>query len=122
MGIFGDRGLAGFRRHHRRWHRAAGKVLALCGLVAALTRSEKGSVVVDHDRVIEVPAHPVDELVDTTGAGDLYASGFLYGFSQGLDLATCGALGSLAAAEVISHLGARPAANLRELAQPLLGR
>lgn len=92
------------------------------GLVAALTRSEKGSVVVDHDRVIEVPAHPVEDLVDTTGAGDLYASGFLYGYSQGLDLATCGALGSLAAAEVISHLGARPAANLRELAQPLLGR
>jgi len=92
------------------------------GLVAALTRSEKGSVVVGHDEVIEVPAHPVDELVDTTGAGDLYASGFLYGYSQGLDLATCGALGSLAAAEVISHLGARPAADLRALAQPLLGR
>lgn len=92
------------------------------GLIAALTRSEKGSVVVDQDRVIEIPAHPVDELVDTTGAGDLYASGFLYGFSQGLDLETCGALGSLAAAEVISHLGARPSENLRELAAPLLGR
>jgi len=92
------------------------------GLIAALTRSEKGSVVVGPDEIIEIPAHPVDELVDTTGAGDLYASGFLYGFSQGLDLATCGALGSLAAAEVISHLGARPSANLRDLAAPLLGR
>ena len=92
------------------------------GLIAALTRSEKGSVVVGQHEVIEIPAHPVDELVDTTGAGDLYASGFLYGFSQGLPLATCGALGSLAAAEVISHLGARPSANLRELAAPLLGR
>jgi sugar/nucleoside kinase (ribokinase family) len=92
------------------------------GLIAALTRSEKGSVVVDGDRVVEIPAHPVAELVDTTGAGDLYASGFLYGFSQGLDLETCGALGSLAAAEVISHLGARPSADLRELAASLLGR
>ncbi|MGB3410510.1 MAG: adenosine kinase [Microthrixaceae bacterium] len=91
-------------------------------IVFAVTRSEKGSVVVSPDAVIEVPAHPVDELVDTTGAGDLYASGFLYGFSQGEDLATCGALGSLAAAEVISHLGARPAADLRLLAADILGR
>lgn len=90
------------------------------GAVAALTRSERGSVVVTEDEVIEVPAHPVDELVDTTGAGDLYAAGFLHGYSRGLDLATCGALGSLAAAEVISHLGARPAVSLAELAAPLL--
>ncbi len=90
------------------------------GVVAALTRSEKGSVVVTADEVIEVPAHPVDELVDTTGAGDLYAAGFLYGFSRGMDLATCGALGSLAAAEVISHVGARPEADLRVLAADLL--
>ena len=76
--------------------------------VAALTRSEHGSVVVTEDEVIEVPAHPVEELVDTTGAGDLYASGFLFGYSRGMDLATCGALGSLAAAEVISHLGRVP--------------
>jgi sugar/nucleoside kinase (ribokinase family) len=90
------------------------------GAVAALTRSAAGSVVVTEDEVIEVPAHPVDQLVDTTGAGDLYASGFLHGFSQGMDLATCGALGSLAAAEVISHLGARPAGSLADLAAPLL--
>jgi sugar/nucleoside kinase (ribokinase family) len=90
------------------------------GAIAALTRSELGSVVVTEDELIEVPARPVERLVDTTGAGDLYASGFLYGFSQGLDLATCGALGSLAAAEVISHVGARPEADLAALARPLL--
>jgi sugar/nucleoside kinase (ribokinase family) len=77
-------------------------------------------VVVTGDEVIEVPAHPVDRVVDTTGAGDLYAAGFLFGFSRGVDLAACGALGSLAAAEVISHLGARPATSLAELAAPLL--
>lgn len=90
------------------------------GVIAALTRSERGSVIVAEDDVIEVPAHPIAELVDTTGAGDLYAAGFLYGFSRGLDLATCGALGSIAAAEVISHVGARPEADLRELARVLL--
>ena len=83
---------------------------------AALTRSEKGSVVVTPDEVIEVPAEPVEALVDTTGAGDLYASGFLYGFSRGAGPADCGHLGSLAAAEVISHLGARPEADLRDMA------
>jgi sugar/nucleoside kinase (ribokinase family) len=89
-------------------------------VVAALTRSEHGSVIVSADELIEVPAHPVEQLVDTTGAGDLYAAGFLHGFSRGMDLATCGALGSLAAAEVISHVGARPEADLRELASSLL--
>jgi sugar/nucleoside kinase (ribokinase family) len=87
---------------------------------AALTRSEKGSVVVTPEGVIEVPAHPVEDLVDTTGAGDLYASGFLHGFARGFELEACGRLGSLAAAEVISHLGARPAADLRVLARDLL--
>ncbi len=84
---------------------------------AALTRSAAGSVVVTPDEVIEVAAEPVDQLVDTTGAGDLYASGFLYGFSQGLEPALCGKLGSLAAAEVISHLGARPEADLAVMAE-----
>lgn len=87
---------------------------------AALTRSEKGSVVVTPDEVIEVPAAPVEALVDTTGAGDLYASGFLHGFSRGADLADCGHLGSFAAAEVISHLGARPEADLRDMAARVL--
>lgn len=90
------------------------------GAIAALTRSEHGSVIVTADEMITVPAHPIDELVDTTGAGDLYAAGFLFGFSRGLDLSTCGALGSLAAAEVISHVGARPQADLAALAADLL--
>ncbi|GIU87736.1 MAG: adenosine kinase [Acidimicrobiia bacterium] len=88
--------------------------------VAALTRSEHGSVVVAGDRVHVVPAHPVERLVDTTGAGDLYAAGFLFGYTNGADLATCARLGSLAASEVISHLGARPEADLAELARTLL--
>jgi sugar/nucleoside kinase (ribokinase family) len=84
--------------------------------VAALTRSEHGSVIVSGDEMHVVSAHPVDWLVDTTGAGDLYASGFLYGYTRGDHLETCGRLGSIAAAEVISHLGARPEADLSELA------
>lgn len=90
------------------------------GATAALTRSEHGSVIIAPDETIEVPAHPVEELVDTTGAGDLYAAGFLFGVSRGLELATCGALGSLAAAEVISHVGARPQADLAALAADVL--
>lgn len=88
--------------------------------VAALTRSEHGSVIVAGDEVHVVPAHPVEHLVDTTGAGDLYASGFLFGYTRGADLATCARLGSLAASEVISHLGARPETSLAELAKALL--
>lgn len=88
--------------------------------IAAITRSEKGSVIVADDEVVEVAAHPVAEVVDTTGAGDLYAAGFLYGFTSGRDLDLCGRLGSLAAAEVISHMGARPLVTLSELAAPLL--
>ncbi len=90
------------------------------GTLAALTRSEAGSVVVTPDEVVAVPAHPVAEVLDTTGAGDLYAAGFLYGHSRGLDVATCARLGSLAASEVISHIGARPEHSLAELAAPLL--
>jgi sugar/nucleoside kinase (ribokinase family) len=89
--------------------------------LAALTRSAKGSVLVQGDRVHVVRAHPVDAVVDTTGAGDLYASGVLYGLAQGLDLPTCGRLGSLAAAEVIAHVGARPMVPLTELATAMLG-
>jgi sugar/nucleoside kinase (ribokinase family) len=89
--------------------------------VAALTRSAKGSVLVADGRVHVVKPHPVDEVVDTTGAGDLYAAGILYGLSQGLDLPTCGRLGSLAAAEVIAHVGARPMVPLAELARTALG-
>jgi len=89
--------------------------------LAALTRSAKGSVLVNGSRMHVVRAHPVEAVVDTTGAGDLYASGVLYGLAQGLDLPTCGRLGSLAAAEVIAHVGARPMVPLAELASPVLG-
>lgn len=89
--------------------------------IACLTRSEKGSVIVSGDEVHVIDPHPVERVVDTTGAGDLYASGFLYGLSTGRDLATCGRLASLAASEVISHLGARPESSLARLAAPLLG-
>jgi sugar/nucleoside kinase (ribokinase family) len=82
--------------------------------VACITLSEKGSVVVAGAETYEIPAHQVT-VVDTTGAGDLYASGFLYGFTNGMSLPRCGELGSLAAAEVISHLGARPEISLATL-------
>jgi sugar/nucleoside kinase (ribokinase family) len=94
---------------------AARQVRGMCE-VAALTRSEKGSVVVTAHETHEIPAMKPEKLVDTTGAGDLYASGFLYGFTRGRDLAVCGRLGSLCAAEVISHFGARPEAPLARLA------
>jgi sugar/nucleoside kinase (ribokinase family) len=76
--------------------------------IAALTRSEAGCVIVKGDEVHVVEAHPVEKVVDATGAGDLFASGFLYGFTRDLPLVQCARLGALAAAEVISHVGARP--------------
>jgi sugar/nucleoside kinase (ribokinase family) len=85
--------------------------------IAALTRSERGSYVVTAEKTESVPAVKVAKLVDTTGAGDLYASGFLFGLTHGRDLVTCGRLGSLAAAEVIAHYGARPEASLKTLAK-----
>jgi sugar/nucleoside kinase (ribokinase family) len=84
--------------------------------LAVLTRSERGSLVVRGGERIVVPAHPVDKVVDVTGAGDLFASGFLFGHTHGKPLRQCAALGSLAAAEVISHTGARPEVNLLNLA------
>ena len=86
-------------------------------MLAVLTRSEEGSVIVANGETIVIAPEPVRKVVDVTGAGDLYASGFLYGLTQCLPLPTCGRLGSLAAAEVISHIGARPETSLRELAQ-----
>jgi sugar/nucleoside kinase (ribokinase family) len=84
--------------------------------ISFVTCGALGSVVVQDGEVHKVAAHPVDRVVDATGAGDLYAAGALYGLSRGADLATCAQLGSLAAAEVISHLGARPQQPLRQLA------
>jgi sugar/nucleoside kinase (ribokinase family) len=88
--------------------------------VAALTRSERGSVIVAGDEVHVVAAQAVDTVVDTTGAGDLYAAGFMLGLSRGLSLPTCGRLGALAAAEAIAHVGARPMTPLAKLAGALL--
>lgn len=90
--------------------------------VAALTRSEKGAVIIRGEEVHVVAAHPIPgaKLVDTTGAGDLYAAGFMHGFTRGYDLELCGRLGALAASEVISHIGARPETSLADLAAPLL--
>ncbi|QQS14395.1 MAG: adenosine kinase [Rhodospirillales bacterium] len=85
------------------------------GKTAALTRSAKGSVVVSGDEVHVVDAAKVSKVVDTTGAGDLYAAGFLYGFTRGLKLAECARIGGAAAGEVISHFGARPETPLKTL-------
>ena len=88
--------------------------------VAALTRSERGSVIVAGTRVHTIAAEPVAAVVDTTGAGDLYAAGFMVGLSRGLPLPACGRLGAIAAAEIISHVGARPMRSLAELGGPVL--
>ena len=85
--------------------------------IAAITRSEKGCVIARGAEVHVVDAAPVDRVVDTTGAGDLYASGFLYGLTHGRDLAASGRLGSFCAAEVIGHFGARPETTLATLAR-----
>ncbi|MBD0413528.1 adenosine kinase [Oryzicola mucosus] len=85
--------------------------------IAAVTRSEKGSVIVRGDETVVIEATSIRELVDTTGAGDLYASGFLFGYTQGLDLKRCGDLGSLAAGLVIQQVGPRPRQNLRREAE-----
>jgi sugar/nucleoside kinase (ribokinase family) len=90
--------------------------------IAALTRSERGAVIVARDEVHVVDAARIGDVVDTTGAGDLFAAGFLYGLTHGYDLGTAARIGALCAAEVISHLGARPARSLAELAAPLLDR
>ena len=86
------------------------------GGIAALTRSAKGCVIVEEGVVHEIPAAPVKRVVDTTGAGDQYAAGVLTGLAMGRPLADCGRLGSIAAAEVISHYGPRPAISLKDRA------
>lgn len=83
--------------------------------IAALTRSERGSVIVSGEEVHVLDAEPVDQVLDTTGAGDLYASGFLYGITHGYGLADSGRIGGMAAAEVIRQIGPRPPATLSEL-------
>lgn len=84
--------------------------------LGVVTRSEKGCVVATADSVTPVPAFPIGKLVDTTGAGDLFAAGFLFGLARGAGHVNAGKLGALAAAEVIQHIGARPQVSLKELA------
>ena len=84
---------------------------------AVVTRSAKGCIVIEGPQEIEVPAYPVDRVVDTTGAGDLFAAGFLFGMARGYGYERAARLGALAAAEVISHLGARPETSLCALGQ-----
>jgi len=83
--------------------------------VAALTLGARGSMVVSGNQVYMVEAAPVEQVVDTTGAGDLYAAGFLFGYTAGFDHPTCGSYGAQASAEVISHYGARPKIRLSDL-------
>lgn len=85
--------------------------------LAVLTRSAKGSLILSENNSVEIAPEPISELVDTTGAGDLYASGFLFGYSKGYELSICGRLASLAASEIISHIGARPEISLAQFAR-----
>jgi sugar/nucleoside kinase (ribokinase family) len=92
---------------------AVAAVKGQCELVA-ITRSEKGSLILSGDNVLEIAAERVSKVLDTTGAGDQYAAGFLYGFTQGMSLEKCGVLGSMAASEVISHMGPRPLVSYKD--------
>ncbi|MDD4615690.1 MAG: adenosine kinase [Alphaproteobacteria bacterium] len=83
--------------------------------IAVITRSEKGAIVVSGDNTFEVPANLIPKVVDTTGAGDLFAAGFLSGLCWGRDLADCGKIGAIAASEVISHYGPRPQKKLKDI-------
>ncbi len=98
----------------RTFDEALGAVRGKCDL-AVLTRSEKGAVIVTPDQTITVKAQPVAKVVDTTGAGDLFAAGFLYGLTHGKSPAECGRIAGICAAEIISHVGARPETSLAKL-------
>ena len=87
--------------------------------ITAITCGPQGSLVVHRDQVTEVPAHPVPKVVDTTGAGDLYAAGFLFGLTNGRSLEACGRLGSVAASAVLGHTGARPGLSLAQTADSM---
>ncbi len=99
---------------------AVAKVRGRCH-IACITLGREGSLVVVDDETHRIPAHEVPKRVDTTGAGDLYAAGFLYGHTQEMDLDSCGRLGSIAAAAVIGHTGARPGLSLAQLVHLLDG-
>lgn len=95
---------------------AAVDAIGETGILGVVTRGARGCVVVSPSGVLAVPAAPVDRVVDTTGAGDLFAAGFLFGITHGLSPEASARLGGICAAEVISHVGARPQADLRQLA------
>lgn len=95
---------------------ALGAVQADCPLTA-VTHSEKGCHVISPEAIVRVPTTPVERLIDTTGAGDMFAAGFLYGHALGLSSETAAAIGNLAAGEVLGHIGPRPQRNLHQLAQ-----
>jgi sugar/nucleoside kinase (ribokinase family) len=100
--------------HTQDFDTAIDNIRGICE-IAAITRSEKGSVVLTGEGMDVVPAGPVAKIIDTTGAGDLYASGFLYGLTRGWDLKKCAALGNRCAGQIISQLGARSMHSLKEL-------
>jgi sugar/nucleoside kinase (ribokinase family) len=102
------------------FEQAADQVRGRCR-VAALTRSEQGSVLLSGDQTLTIEPFRLGELVDTTGAGDFYAAGFLHGYTRGESLERCGRLGSLCAGEVVTQLGPRPQASLPELVKRHLG-
>ena len=99
------------------WETAIAALRAEKSLLGVVTRSEKGCVVASAESLISAPAFPVEDVVDTTGAGDLFAAGFLAGYTMGLPHEKSAALGAIAAAEIISHVGARPLKDLRQLAR-----
>lgn len=88
--------------------------LRAANVLACMTRGAKGAVVFDGDTTAAVPAMPVSEVVDTTGAGDLFAAGFLYGYTHGRDLEGCAKLGAMAAAQIVAQMGARAETPLRD--------
>lgn len=89
--------------------------------ISVVTRSEKGAMVLTKEAVVTIPAEPLAHVIDTTGAGDLFAAGFLAGYSEGRGFRDCAVMGAVAAAEVISHIGARPETDLRALVDKRLG-
>ena len=91
-----------------------------CCRVAALTRGAKGSVVLSGDQRWDIGIVSLGDLLDTTGAGDLYAGGFLHGYTQGESLERCGQLGALCAGQIVTQLGARPQVSLKQLAETQL--
>ena len=94
---------------------ALSRIATDCKL-AAVTLSEEGAIILRGDERVKIDAYRVSEVVDTTGAGDLFAAGFLHGYTQGRSLADCGKLGCLSAAIVIQQIGPRPASSLRDAA------